>query len=590
MKIFLLFFLILSSLSFSYDNNFVSKLYFHIDKQNSSFENIKNKAFEKLTKQQVNYGFTQDISIWIKLELQNNSNKNINKVLEVNNPLIEELILFNEKELISKSGMLNISSNRKTINPYFELNLNANSKEIYYLKVVNKTTALQFSINFIDKNIFFKNDINKQFMIILFLGIITAFFVYALVLFFYTKDKSYLFYSLYIIILLFQQLTYVGFLPLYTSDRFTYFDNLIVVPKVGFLIIAGILFARSFLKTKIYKNIDNIYKYILYAVVFQILFLSTPWFYYPEFTVLTGLIFICFNMYTAIYVYKKGNKQARFFIVGWSFLIVGFFLSIIDALGIYSIMYHFPSLVLVLTSIEALFLLLAFVDKINILQRQKTISDKKLFKELKERNFIIEKEVDSRTKMLNDLYKELHHRVKNNLQIIISIIRLQGEKFQEEVLKEQFIKLENRIKSIAKTHEILYLNDDIEKIDMYEYIYSLCEDIEMSFDRNDIKIIIDTNVKMPLKEAVYVGIIINELVYNSMKYALTCTKIEISLYKDKKFFTLALCDNGVGYDYNLISKDSLGLKLVNNLVSSQLEGSIQINSKNKCEYNIRFKI
>jgi len=272
MKIFLLFFLILSSLSFSYDNNFVSKLYFHIDKQNSSFENIKNKAFEKLTKQQVNYGFTQDISIWIKLELQNNSNKNINKVLEVNNPLIEELILFNEKELISKSGMLNISSNRKTINPYFELNLNANSKEIYYLKVVNKTTALQFSINFIDKNIFFKNDINKQFMIILFLGIITAFFVYALVLFFYTKDKSYLFYSLYIIILLFQQLTYVGFLPLYTSDRFTYFDNLIVVPKVGFLIIAGILFARSFLKTKIYKNIDNIYKYILYAVVFQIYF------------------------------------------------------------------------------------------------------------------------------------------------------------------------------------------------------------------------------------------------------------------------------------------------------------------------------
>lgn len=587
-----IFFLLLffTTYCFSNSQSFDKDLSFYIDKNNSTLSQIKNKNFQKLSDQQLNYGFNKNISIWIKLKLFNNSKKAIHKILEVNNPLIEELIFFNKDGMLSKCGMLNISSTRKTINPYFEINLNPNSKKTYYLKLVNKTTALQFSIDIVDKDEFFINDRTKQFTIILFLGIIIAFFSYALILYLYTKDKSYLFYSLYIIVLLFQQLTYVGFLPLYTSNEFTYIDNLIVIPKVGLLIITGIIFARSFLKTKIYKKIDKIYRYIIYAVLLQIIFLSTPWFYYPEVTVLTGLFFICFNMYVAMYVYTKGNKQARFFILGWSFLIIGYFLTIIDALGLYSVMFNFPSLVMILTGIEALFLLLAFVDKLNILQRQKYISDKKLFNELEKRNAIIEKEVDSRTKMLNDVYRELHHRVKNNLQIILSIIRLQGEKFHKKKLKEQFLKLESRIRSIAKTHEILYLNDDIEKIDMYEYIYGLCEDIEMSFDRRDINLIINTDVKIPLKEGVYLGIIINELVYNSMKYALTCKNIEINLYLLDNLFSLDISDDGEGYDYDLISKDSLGLKLVNNLVLAQLEGTIKINSKNKCEYNIRFKI
>ena len=512
-----------------------------------------------------------------------------NRIIELDNPLLEELIFYYPNNNFLKSGMLNINENRDEINPSFIINIDSNSKKTYYMKIINNTTALQFSINIINEKEFIKKDKKKQFHIILFVGMILAFLVYALALYLYTKDFSYLFYALYIITLLFQQLTYVGFLPLYMPKEFTHVDNLIVVPKVGLLIITGVLFARSFLKTSLYIKIDRVYKIIIYAVILQILVLSSPFFYYPEITVLTGLLFIVYNYYAAIYVYRNGNKQARFFILGWSFLLVGYFVSIIDALGIYSIMYHFPSLVLICTVFEALFLLLAFVDKLSVLQKEKNIADNRLLGELQKRNIIIEEEVSNRTKMLNNLYKELHHRVKNNLQIILSIIRLQGEKFDEEILKEQFEKLENRIKAISKTHEILYLNDDIEKIDMYEYINSLCEDINISFD-NSISILVNSEEKMPLREAVYVGIIINELVSNSIKHASRCSKIIINLHKIEDFFYLDISDDGLGYEIREISNKSLGLRLVKNLVRDQLSGEIEEKLLNKCEYNIRFKI
>ncbi len=585
----LIIFIIFLSTSCLYANSSLSinKASIFIDKLDLNVNQIKSQEFKQFFNKHQNFGFNNKITIWLKIEIKNTSNIKIKKILDFNNPLLEEIILYDNSK-VYKSGMLNINLGRTTINPIFDIEVPAKTNKIYYVKINNTTTALQFSMSLDDKNSFLKNDLKKQFFIILFIGIILAFLTYAIVLYFYAKDRSYLLYSLYIMFLVFQQLTYVGFLPLYMPMWFTQIDNLIVVPKVGLVIITGILFARSFLKTKKYKKIDNIYKFITYFIILQIIFVSSPYFYIPEITVLTGLFFIFFNLYTAIYVYKNGNKQARFFIVGWCFLIVGFFLSIIDALGIYSVMYNFPSLVLILTAIEALFLLLAFVDKLNILQKEKDIIDNKFLNELHQRNTIVEKEVENRTLMLKNLYKELQHRVKNNLQIMLSIIRLQSNKIDNEDAKEQFLKLENRIKSIAKTHEILYLNDDLEKVDMYEYIYSLSEDIEMSYLK-DIEFDIDTKVSIPLKDAVYIGIIINELITNSMKYS-NCTKISIYLKQNENNLHLYISDNGEGYDESKVNNKTLGLKLVENLVCSQLKGTISKNTKNKCEYNIRLKL
>jgi two-component sensor histidine kinase len=374
------------------------------------------------------------------------------------------------------------------------------------------------------------------------------------------------------------------------SESFTAIDNLIVVPKLAFMIITAILFARSFLKTAMFQTIDKVYKVIIGATLAQVLLFSTPWLYVPETMILTGLFFIFFNFFAAVYVYLKGNKQARFFIAGWVFLLIGYFLMILDALGLYSVMYHLPNLVLLCTIFEAFFLLLAFADRINILQQQKMLTEHKLFEELEHRNRIVEAEVKERTLWLTNLYKELHHRVKNNLQIILSIIRLQSDKMQES-LKPSCIELENRIRSIAKTHELLYQNDNTETIEMHEYITSLCEDIEASLSKKVLTFVIDVNAYMPLKEAVYVGLIVNELVSNAIKYAVPGNTLTITLQSDQsQHYHLHVSDNGKGYEEEKAAPESLGLKLVSALVKEQLGGTIEAHHNDTCSYDIRFNI
>ncbi|MEA3522772.1 MAG: 7TM diverse intracellular signaling domain-containing protein, partial [Campylobacterota bacterium] len=546
-----------------------------------------SKSFKKLSTQHVNYGFNSGVSLWIKFKLTNNTSLAKEQVLVLNNPLLERITLYDEHNNTSVSGMLHVNKERHHINPSFPITLLANSSQDYYLHVSNTTTALQFSLTLNDRESFRSDDKKKQFFITLFIGIISAFLIYALALFFYTKDTSYFYYTIYIAALVFQQLTYIGFLPLYMPTSFSYIDNLMVVPKVGIMIITAAIFAQSFLKTSLFKTIDSIYRFIIYAVVLQILFFATPWFYYPEVIILTGLVFIFYNLYAGIYVYKKGNKQARFFIAGWSFLVVGYFFSIIDALGLYSVMYHLPSLVLACTIFEALFLLLAFVDKLSIVQEQKEQTEQLLYKELQERNKIVENEVTQRTKALKDLYKELHHRVKNNLQIILSIIRLQRDRISEKTVQNQFSEIENRINSIAKTHELLYQDERGENINMHGYIHSLCEDIRASVCKKICYFNIEAKLDMPLREAVYIGLIINELIANVIKYSQTSDTITIVLLQKESEMFLHVSDNGTDYAEKESSKNSLGLKLVYALVYDQLSGSI---TKSQSNYDIRFQL
>ncbi|TLP40517.1 7TM diverse intracellular signaling domain-containing protein [Arcobacter arenosus] len=586
--VFLLTLIIIISLN-AQDFSIHKEIQIFITTKKLKLEEAKNSKFDLFSKEHINYGFNSDMYIWLKVNLKNLENKPKDFILEINNPLLEHIILYYDDK-INTSGMLHIDKREKYINPSFTLSLKANETKTYYLNIKNSTTALQFSILISDLENFKNYDLLKQFLIVFFIGVILAFITYSFSLFIYTKEKSYLYYCIYILTLLFQQLTYIGFLPLYAPQWFTNIDNLIVVPKVGIMIITAAIFARSFLKTSNYSKIDKIYKFVIYFILLQILFLSTPVFYFPEVTVLTGLFFIFFNLYSSIYIYNKGNKQARFFIIGWTFLSIGYFLSIIDALGIISVMYFLPPLILILTLIEALFLLLAFIDRLSILQNEKLQLDKKLYEELEKRNIIVEKEVKKQTKSLKNLYRELHHRVKNNLQIILSILNLQSSKLDNRYSKDEFLKLENRIKAISKTHEILYQNDNIEIINMKEYIKKLCMDLNISYSLKDIDFKLNIDANMPIKEAVYVGIIINELLSNSIKYVNNLDRFEITLIKKAKEYFLEVADNGLGYDFQKMRKNSLGLSLVYGLVTEQLGGEIESKTKDECKYMIRFKI
>lgn len=180
------------------------------------------------------------------------------------------------------------------------------------------------------------------------------------------------------------------------------------------------------------------------------------------------------------------------------------------------------------------------------------------------------------------LLREIHHRVKNSLQIISSLLSLQAAEMDDEDIVERYRESENRIHTIALIHESLYQSTDISSVNFKNYVDILMEDMMHSYHAADR---IKTTLKLGdynlgLETAIPAGLIINELVSNALKHAFKDDEegeIILSLDKIEDGYCLTIKDNGVGLPdgVSVDNPDSLGLQLVNALVS-QLEGKIEV--------------
>ncbi|HEY9623619.1 MAG TPA: histidine kinase dimerization/phosphoacceptor domain -containing protein [Crinalium sp.] len=196
------------------------------------------------------------------------------------------------------------------------------------------------------------------------------------------------------------------------------------------------------------------------------------------------------------------------------------------------------------------------------------------------------------------LLKEIHHRVKNNLQIISSLLRLQSDYIKDDRVMALFKESQNRIRSMALIHEKLYQSADILKIDFSEYILDLTANLLRSYTASSQPVELRVNaddIWLSIDTAIPCGLIINELVSNSLKHAfLTDSQdneisINICLMNDNQF-KLTVSDNGVGFpsDIDFQNTESLGLQLVCTF-TEQLEGGIELDSSAGTSFTITFK-
>jgi PAS domain S-box-containing protein len=224
------------------------------------------------------------------------------------------------------------------------------------------------------------------------------------------------------------------------------------------------------------------------------------------------------------------------------------------------------------------------ISYILIIARDITL-EKRISEEIKDS--LREKEV---------LLQEIHHRVKNNMQIISSLMSLQTKYVYDEVSLDVLKESQNRVKSMALVHEKLYRSEDLTHINIYNYIKNLVLDLFFSYGvlRDQIIPIIDIEeIKLNIETAVPCGLIINELVSNVLKHAFpneNSGKMWLSLHLIDNQIELIVADNGLGLpaDFNLDSSNSLGMQLVNSLVN-QLDGSIEIERTKGTEFKIKFK-
>jgi two-component sensor histidine kinase/CheY-like chemotaxis protein len=192
------------------------------------------------------------------------------------------------------------------------------------------------------------------------------------------------------------------------------------------------------------------------------------------------------------------------------------------------------------------------------------------------------------------LLKETHHRVKNNMQVIHSLLNLQTHYAENmeavNVLKES----QNRVKSMGMIHEKLYNSTDLSKINFSDYVYSLTSDLLTSYKLSEkiLPIIDVADLELNLETAILCGLIINELVSNSLKYAFPNTEIgevHISLNLVDNIYELVVSDNGIGFpeDLDFESAGSLGLQLVSN-ITNQLDGEIELDRSMGTKFTIKF--
>ena len=197
------------------------------------------------------------------------------------------------------------------------------------------------------------------------------------------------------------------------------------------------------------------------------------------------------------------------------------------------------------------------------------------------------------------LMKEIHHRVKNNLQIVSGLLYLQARQVQDPKMREIIHSSRDRIQSMALLHEKLYQSKNIENIDFIAYIQSLTRNLQSSYASNSTAISLHINaepINVDIDTAMYCGLIINELVSNSFKYAFPDGQtgqimIEFSKDSDNRY-NLIVRDDGVGMPeaIDLKKAKNLGLQLVYSLVTEQLKGQVSVENFHGAFFKISYTI
>jgi len=234
--------------------------------------------------------------------------------------------------------------------------------------------------------------------------------------------------------------------------------------------------------------------------------------------------------------------------------------------------------------------------EVRIQNRTRELSqiNQKLLGEIAERK-LVEEALNKSIKEKDVLLKEIHHRVKNNLQIVSSLLSLQSQYVNEPGSVELFKESQSRIISMALIHEKLYQTGDLTRINLSEYANELIGDLFRSYSVNThlMKYQIESkNILLDINTAIPCGLIINELVTNSIKHAFPDNRsgeIKIDIQCQDGNCILKIADNGIGFPDDLDINDvkTLGLQLVTSL-TKQLDGTIKLDREGGTCFTIKF--
>jgi len=550
--------------------NILKNIDIYIDSNNKDFKYIQKntKQLFKPNKTDIlHLGYSKD-TVWLKFSIKNSSIKTITKLLEFSNPMLDNIILYTKQKdgnyKKERNGViLNQSTNENILNMYFDVSIEPKQIKDYYIKVSSVSSPLYFKLYLLTKDELYKKEIKHQLILVLFFASIITLIIYNLFIYIFTKNLAYLYYVLYLFFTVLEHLSYTVLNKYIFTETLFKIDLYLSAFYISFISIFAILFVMEFLNLKRYKKNYFVLKIFLILDIFFIIFASQD-FYPLDFIVYIGMFLLLYILAISLYLLYKGNENSKYMVIGWSIAIFGWVMLGSYSAGGWSLVYKYPYIFELSIFIEAILFSVALANKLNKTKAlEKSIQINKI------------------------LMKELHHRVKNNMQLIISMYRLKLSKVNN--VSKHLKEVEGNIQAICTTHELLYTNSIEDNKDTKTYFSTLVDKLKNSYNRDNIDIKLHIGIDVHFDLLIHLGIILNELITNSYKYAFDSKEgyISISLVKNNNHKTLIIEDNGKGYDYKK-TEDSFGLELVKSLIVDELEGSYSICTKNGTKYTINF--
>lgn len=361
------------------------------------------------------------------------------------------------------------------------------------------------------------------------------------------------------------------------------------------------------------RNSILFYMYILCFLIFSVINLKNIYFDNKIEIIILGIISLILLITSYLFLYKNKKYQLStysiLFILGYTIILAIIFNDFENFMPAYIITFYIYAIIsvnlkkgmLINTIFSLVFLLVSFLSKDYLLDSQ-FLNNKMAIM-----NFILVgaiilsfivfyeyTRINTYKMLLNSnhekdlLYKEVHHRVKNNLNMISSMMSMQFEG-EDKKTQQMVDATKERINSIAMVHTMLYITENIEKVSAHEFIKNLTNSILRSTTKP-----IELNLKLEklelsLNEIIPIGLITNELTTNSIKHAFEKTsqaKITIVLKRHKDNVIFTYMDNGSGYKENF--KENLGLMLVE-MNTKQLKGTLKVKNKHGLSYKLKYK-
>ncbi len=540
---------------------------------------------------QIGFGFT-NYPLWLKIKQNGSSTEK--QILSIDYPLLDSVQCFyqnNEGQwnsILIGDKVKGWDRKYQATNLFMDLPIARSG--LYYLRIKSES-SLTVPLRIQTLENFYFNNSTDQIFYFLYYGFLLVMLIYNFFLYYSLKSKTYLIYCFSILFTLAYQTVNNGHAQFYLWGDNIVWSNLSMPFFMGLTTLFAAEFTVAFLNFETKSIRSYLARFIsLLGLITVMLAVFSNYGIAIKLASISAMFGVVVLLSLGIFSWVRKEKVASYYTIAYLVYFAFLFVGVLRAFGVIPSNFftykcaHFGS------ALELLILAFALAYKYKQINKEKLEMQEQLYSIEHELNMQLEERVQQRTNELEVALKdkgimmsEIHHRVKNNLQLVTSMLNLHIRKLEDQNSKEALRDSKRRIEVMAELHEQLYSEDsDLVNLEFNQYLSRFINLIKAGYTDKKIDINFSNELELSLSfdKMILLALVLNEIINNSIKHGYKNKKegvIHVSLTKEENQLVVEIGDNGAGLpeQFSVEKSGSLGLRIITTL-TKQLKGDYQI--------------